>query len=181
MGTQRIPGKLIVDTNVPVTANRAVDVDDIQTKEMAACVLSCVEAIETVMARGGLILDADNEIFDEYRRHLSLKGQPGVGDMFLKWVHDHQWNLPAEDRVKLHKTGEDYDDFPEHEGLLDFDRADRKFIALAHAHPARPEILQALDSKWWGWKGALRECGIQVRFLCPECIAETFEAKKGKT
>jgi len=39
--------------------------------------------------------------------------------------------------------------------------------------------LQAVDSKWWGWKEALSECGIEVIFLCPDDIAEKYAKKIG--
>ncbi len=38
-------------------------------------------------------------------------------------------------------------------------------------------MLQATDSKWWGWRDALADCGITVEFLCPEQIQETYERK----
>lgn len=68
-------------------------------------------------------------------------------------------------------------EFPDHEGLKDFDISDRKFVAVANAHESKPPILQATDSKWWGWKAHLAQCGITVQFLCPEEIAETYERK----
>ena len=49
---------------------------------------------------------------------------------------------------------------------MNFDKSDQKFIAVAHAHPDKPVILQSSDSKWWGWKDALSEVGIDVQFLC---------------
>jgi len=58
-----------------------------------------------------------------------------------------------------------------------FDKSDHKFVAAANAHPAKPPILQATDSKWWGWKDALMEVGITVQFLCPE-YAEVKHAEK---
>jgi hypothetical protein len=99
-----LPKKCLLDTNVPKTANLAIDPAAIPD-ELAGCVLTCVEAVDHVVKRGGLVMDAGNEIFDEYRRHLSMSGQPGVGDRFMKWVHDNRWKLPAKDRVVITKGG----------------------------------------------------------------------------
>jgi hypothetical protein len=67
-----LPKKCLVDTNVPKIANLATkpnpdsDVSD-------ACVLACIEAVEHVIKKRGLIIDAGDEIFDEYRQQLSMK------------------------------------------------------------------------------------------------------------
>jgi len=152
----RLPKKCLVDTNVPVNANLATKPDP-ESDVPNECILTCVEAIEHVIENRGLIIDSGNEIFDEYRQNLSLKGQPGVGDRFLKWVHDNRWKLPDNNRVTITSRGDSYKEFPDHTGLSDFDRSDRKFVAVANAHPEKPPILQSTDSKWWGWKYALEE------------------------
>ncbi len=175
----RFPKKFLVDTNVPKTANYALNPADI-TDELAGCILACVEAIDHVVKKGSLVLDAGDEIFTEYRNHLSMSGQPGVGDRFMKWVHDNRWSFPDADRVIITKNGESYDEFPDHDGLSDFDNSDRKFIAASNAHPAKPPVLQATDSKWWGWKDALDEVGITVHFLCPDYAEAKYAEKMGK-
>ena len=53
-------------------------------------------------------MDAGDEIFNEYRQELSMKGQPGMGDRFMKWVHDNRWKLPIADRVEITKNGNTY-------------------------------------------------------------------------
>lgn len=170
------PKKCLVDTNVPKTANLALDPENIP-EELNQCVLACIEAIDHVIKKGGLVIDAENEIFDEYRKQLSLKGQPGVGDRFMKWVHDNQWKFPEADRVTITKNGESYDEFPDHAALINFDNSDRKFVAVANAHCAKPTILQATDSKWWGWNDALVEVGIPVCFLCPDYVKKKYAEK----
>ena len=160
----KLPAKCIVNTNVPITANRAGDPAGVPD-ELVACVQSCVEAITLVMQNGGLVLDAGGEIWDEYRSHLQLRGQPGLGDLFLKWVHDRQWGFPPEDKVEITRSGLSYQEFPDHKRLAGFDISDRKFIAVANAHPSKPAILQATDSKWWGYRQYLAEAGIEVKFL----------------
>ena len=54
-----------------------------------------------------------------------------------------------------------------------------KFLAVAAAHEEHPPILQAFDSKWWGWRDALAQVGISVHFLCKHEIAEKHAAKMG--
>lgn len=174
-----LPMKCIVDTNVPKTANLASAPDNIPD-ELTCCVQACIDAVEYVIRKGGLVIDAGNEIFNEYRQQLSMSGQPGVGDGFMKWVHDHRWSLDESDRVTITKRGCSYIEFPEHDGLTDFDNSDRKFVAVANAHGERPPILQAGDSKWWGWKDALAEVGITVRFLCPKYAKTIYDRKMGK-
>jgi phenylpropionate dioxygenase-like ring-hydroxylating dioxygenase large terminal subunit len=142
------------------------------------CVLACVQAIEHVIKKHGLVIDAGDEIFDEYRDQLSMKGQPGQGDRFMKWVHDNRWSLPASQRVVITNNGDSYDEFPSHEGLGNFDRSDRKFVAVANAHPQKPPILQATDSKWWAWRDALAQVGIAVHFLCPDYVRNKYADKK---
>ncbi|MGE4192450.1 MAG: hypothetical protein AB7E51_03605 [Pseudodesulfovibrio sp.] len=173
-----LPDKCLVDTNVPKIANLALAPGDIP-QELAGCVLACVEAVEHVIEKRGLVIDAGDEIFAEYLHQLSLKGGPGMGDRFMKWVHDNRWTLPDSDRVSISQNGDSYDEFPVHEGLNDFDRSDRKFVAVANAHANKPPILQATDCKWWGWKDALAEVGIIVEFLCPGYIEVKYAEKIG--
>lgn len=175
-----LPKKCIVDTNVPKIANCANNPANI-TDELTYCVLACVDAIDHVINnKGALVIDAEDEIFEEYRRQLSMSGQPGLGDIFMKWVYDNRWSFPAENRVTIHKKGSSYYEFPVHEGLDKFDKSDRKFIAVANAHSSKPTILQATDSKWWGWNAALKDVGITVQFLCPEYVKAKYKEKFGK-
>lgn len=168
----------VVDTNVAITANRATDPE--LPPELIDCVSACVEAIISITSGGGLVLDAGDEIFDEYRRNLSLSGQPGQGDIFMKWVHDHRHGFPSENLVAITPIRESYEEFPDHPGLKDFDLSDRKFVAVANAHPAKPVILEATDSKWWGWKEALENAGVTVKFVCKDWIEKKYKEKMGK-
>lgn len=170
--------KCLVDTNVPKTANLATQPDS-GSDVSHACILACIEVIEQVIKKRGLVIDAGDEIFDEYRQQLSMKGQPGMGDAFMKWVNDHRYNLAYCDRVPITPNDASYNEFPVHDGLANFDQSDRKFVAVANAHPAKPPILQATDSKWWGWNAALVEVGLTVQFLCPEYVETKYAEKIG--
>jgi hypothetical protein len=170
-----LPPKSVVDTNVPKTANRALDPE--APAELLPCIGACITAIEHVRTTGGVVIDEGDAILSEYRRQLSLKGQPGLGDAFVKWVHDHQWQLAPFDRVAITCEGDSWREFPDHPGLAAFDPSDRKFVAVASAHPESPPILQATDSKWWEWRSALAEAGVAVRFLCPEFVRAKHAGK----
>jgi hypothetical protein len=177
--TKRISPKAVVDTNVPKTANLSNNPASI-SDDLVFCVAECVNAIENIIKKGGLVMDDGNDIFDEYRKQLSMSGEPGIGDKFLKWVHSYRFGFPSSDRVPITKNGDSYDEFPEHEALRDFDTSDRKFVAVANRHADKPPILEATDSKWWGWKEALKESGISVSFLCPDYIRTKYQEKMGK-
>ena len=164
--------KYVVDTNVPITANCVPD-----TEVSAELVLACVEHIEQIVNNGGLVLDREGEIFNEYSDNLSAQGQLGVGNKFFIWIANNQWYENKVTRVEIHKNEDSYEEFPEHPDLKNFDISDRKFVAVSNAHPDKPAILEATDSKWWGWKDALKEVGIEVRFLCPEYVEKKFKEK----
>lgn len=148
---KKLPSKCVVDTNVPMTANLSLAPD---------------------MIPQGLVED-------EYRQNLSMKGQPGVGDRFMKWVHDHRWSFPDGDRVSITKDGASYSQFPSDARLTGFDPSDRKFVAVANAHPQKPVILEGTDSKWWGWKDILADNGINVHFLAPDYVRAKYAEKLG--
>ncbi|TBU69198.1 hypothetical protein EG355_15615 [Serratia marcescens] len=176
----KIPKKYLLDTNVPKTANLAV-VNDGITPENVKCVKGCIDLIEKITSSKscGLVLDSSDEIFNEYRGQLNLGGSPGQGDVFMKWLHDNRWSFPNQDRVNITKVNDTYTEFPQHPGLTNFDISDRKFVATSHAHPDKPCIYQAADSKWWGWRVALLETGIEVNFIDEEYIETIYNRKMG--
>lgn len=173
------PNLCLVDTNVAKTANLAIqpNPDSDVTDE---CVKECINAIEHITKKKGLVIDAGDEIYDEYRQQLSMSGQPGMGDAFMKWVHDHRYNPEYCSRVAITKNGDSYNEFPVHDNLKDFDLSDRKFVAVSNTHSDKPPILQATDSKWWGWNDALQECDIVVQFVCSEYIEKKYHEKMEK-
>ncbi|MGM8715132.1 hypothetical protein [Enterobacter hormaechei] len=81
----KIPNNYILDTNVPKTANLAVGGAGV-TLENYDCVMSCISLLEKITSTKdkGLVLDASDEIFNEYRGQLNLGGSPGQGDAFMK-------------------------------------------------------------------------------------------------
>ncbi|MFA7543281.1 MAG: hypothetical protein WCY84_02800 [Candidatus Cloacimonadaceae bacterium] len=175
----KLPDKFIIDTNIPLTANKIFN-NPKNEKDWMQCAYNCIELLETVVkSKQGLVLDAGDEIFREYGHKLSYKGQPGVGDKFFKWLHDNRYSFPTEDRVEITPQGDTYKEFPDHPGLKDFDISDRKFIAVAYSHSAKPKptIFEATDSKWIGWRKALSEVGIEVNLLCEEYVKSIYKKK----
>jgi len=153
----------VVDTNVLVVANLA--------NEQAGpdCVLNCVDALERIQKKGRLVLDEAMLIFQEYQQYCSFSGQPGVGDAFFKWAHQHLYN---EERCELVSITPDssrgFVEFPSDPKLARFHKNDRKLVATALASEEAPTVLNALDSHWWHYRDALTNNGVKLEFLCPE-------------
>ena len=157
---------VVVDTNVPKVANGFSE----QASE--DCVEICVEKLEQITAgEMKLALDDQRRIIGEYRRQLDPSGQPGFGDAFLKWVEINWTNSEYCDRIEITPVDGpkiNFEEFPDDPALADFDDDDRKFVAVACAHPERPPILQAVDSKWRNFLDALHRNGVTVEYLCED-------------
>ncbi len=158
----------VIDSNVPIVANRCHG-------ESYSCANNCAQALIQLRNSGVLLLDGLGLILAEYRRYLSLAGQPGVGDAFIKWVHDNSGRQDLVTRVPITPRGEapeDFVEFPNNPNLVGFDRSDRKFVAVALSSGRQPPILNATDRDWWDFREALSEVGISISFLCPEQFHE---------
>ena len=158
----------VVDTNVAVVANGNA------AQANPECVIACIDTLLRVRDAGGIVLDDSMRVLKEYMGHLSLSGQPGAGDLFMKWV----WSVQADDarceRVHITPKPQDPDDFvefPDDDELDDFDPSDRKFVAIAAASAHAPPILNAVDSDWADAHAALARHGIDVIFLCPQHVS----------
>ncbi|WP_322487868.1 hypothetical protein [Chloroflexus sp.] len=120
---------VVVDTNVPITANS-------QAKHASlACRLACINALQPIRAQRRIALDDDGLILREYQKNLSLRGQPGVGDTFFKWLWDNQANrqICAKVPITYTKDDQEFAEFPADLRLHSFDRSDRTFVAVARA------------------------------------------------
>ena len=153
----------VVDTNVLVVANQASPQAGPQS------VNACVNKLRTVQ-EGIVVLDDDWRILGEYGNKLN-PGQPGVGDLFLKWVLINQVDPDRCEQVRLtlrSNDQDDFDEFPDDEALKGFDRSDRKFVAVALASKNEPDVLNAVDSDWSNYREELERHQVRIRFLCPE-------------
>src|SRR5271155_2272432 len=78
----------VVDTNVGGVANEKID-EDTRSPE---CILACVKFLTALIRSGCIALDSGWEIITEYKHILNSTGEPGIGDVFLKWVLTNQAN-----------------------------------------------------------------------------------------
>lgn len=157
----------IVDTNVLIVANGR---DCPQASP--ECIVTCAQHLQQIQQHEVLVLDDAWHIICEYTNKVSSSGQPGPGDAFLKWVLTNQANLQRIEKVSITLIGNDeFAEFPNTPALANFDRSDRKFVAVALTHPQKPPISNAVDSDWRDFYSALTQVGVTVEFLCPELLA----------
>jgi hypothetical protein len=168
-------GGVVVDTNVALVAN---DATSAAPEWDAECILACLAAVEEVRAKRRIILDDQDLIVSEYFNRLDRSGMPGVGDAFAKWAWDHRFVEARCARVALTPQGDSFAEFPPSSDLATFDPSDRKFVAAACSFEGEHEILQAVDSKWWGLRDALAAAGVTVRFVWPDGIEALHERKR---
>lgn len=161
--------KAIVDTNVAIVANRK------SAQASSQCIGHCINAIREITTSGTLVLDDGWRIINEYKRNLQQSGQPGIGDAFFKWVLTNWSNKNRCEVVVITQHPDssdptDFVEFPNDPALQNFDRSDRKFVAVALAHPESPPILNATDTDWWYHRTTLERHGIKVHFLCTDAM-----------
>lgn len=164
--------KAVVDTNVLLVANGAHA--DVST----SCVEECVRRLQAMQADGTVVIDDGFRIVGEYLNKNKPNAQKGAGNVFLKWLLQNSANAHRVHAVPLTERSTDcYAEFPDAALEAQFDAPDRKFAAVAHAHPEKPTVWQAADSKWLDWWAALGAKGVRVEFLCPDDACR-FYAKK---
>lgn len=152
----------IVDTNVLLVASNKAP------QSSPTCVLTCIKYLQNFQKSGILVIDNNWLIINEYKRKNSQSGQPDVGDAFLKWVLINQANPKRCEKVTITQIAEnDFAEFPRSPSLEKFDPSDRKFVAVALTHHAKPAIANAVDSDWRNYEQALNEHGVALNFLCP--------------
>ncbi len=159
--------RYVVDTNVPIVANGGP-----KSHASIHCRASVIKFLYSILSSGKIVVDIAGEIQAEYRRHLSPRGQPGVGDLFYQAVLQ---SAPSRiERIHLPKSADDeYIDLPA--ALIDagFDPTDRKFAALGKR--AEAPVANATDSDWLEHRAVLETNGIKVIFICG-CDAAKWSA-----
>ena len=157
--------EVVLDTNVAVVSNGDT--------EQAGwdCVANCVAATRRITDSQILLVDELGLILHEYSRNLNRSGQPGVGDAFFRFIWDNQANERHCRKVKVTPNDErGFDEFPDDPRLSNFDRDDRKFVAVAIASGSAPKILNASDTDWWIHRQELGRHGVAIEFLCPDLM-----------
>jgi len=153
----------IIDTNVLLVASKKAP----QASE--SCELTCEKHLQGLMNTGILVIDSQWLIIKEYMNKNSQSGQPNAGDKFLKWVLLNHTNPNRCEKVSITQIAEnDFVEFPRSPSLEKFDPSDRKFVAAALTHHAKPAIANAEDRGWRRNEQALVEHGIKLNFLCPK-------------
>lgn len=169
------PVRCVIDTNVVATAEGA------NSTAGPKCRLVTAEALLSVMRHGHLFVDDAGSIVAEYLGAVGA-GQPEAGGAFVRWVLQNQWVTANVSRVTITpRTGAPttFHELPAPIAGTTYDPPDEKFLAVAAAHPERPPVLQAFDSKWWGWQDSLTACGVTIHFLCPDEIKAKHQEKMG--
>ena len=152
----------VVDTNVPIVANGRPDKSRGARQPSIECRLATIAFLEALLERGQIIIDLDGEIQKEYRRYLSPRGQPGVGDRFYLQIINSGQRIH---RIELHRRPDGtYADFPTDPALDSFDPSDRKFAACARN--AGAAVAVAIERGWLNHRTALAAHGIDVDFVC---------------
>ena len=155
--------RAVIDTNVlRVAAKQHDDVSD-------ECVETCVKYLLLMHKDGVVFIDDSYKILGEYLKNPPLLKSNETGKKFLKWLLQNQSNPQRVVQVVITETATDwFTEFPDQALQTSFDPPDRKFVAVAHAHPEKPPVWQAADCKWLDWWPALQAKGVRVEFLCPE-------------
>jgi hypothetical protein len=166
---------VVVDTNVPIVANGRAE------QAGPACVSTSIRKLRDIHSRHRVLVDRLGLILDEYRRHLSPRGQPVLGDAFFKWLWDNQANPQVCYQVMITPSGADdetFVEFPTDPRLAKFDPSDGKFVATVLACGEQAPIINATDTDWWDCREALTDHGVTVEFLCPELMTRARNREK---
>jgi hypothetical protein len=162
----------VVDTNVILIANNA------HPEASPECVIACVNRLNELMKSGILVLDDSHRILKEYLNKTTPRKAKGVGDLFVQWALRNQGQTRHVQQVALTELQQHrYEEFPDPVLESSFDAPDRKFVAVAYKHPARPPVWQAADCKWLDWWPTLAVCGVKVEFLCEADICRFYRKK----
>ncbi len=167
---------VVLDTNVLLVADGQAD------QMSAMCKAECAKRLEVVRAGERVVLDRSWLILREYQNKLNASGKPPTpGNLFLEWLLSNQRSNLHVAHVVITPTNAErtkFAEFPPDAALeSSFDPADRKFVAVAHAHPEKPPIVESADSKWLGWEADLLRHGIRLEVLC-RCELEVIRRRK---
>jgi len=149
---------VVVDTNVAIAANGR------ETHAELQCQLACVRRLRDIAFWDRVALDNAGRIFDEYKRHLNWRSQPGVGGQFFKFLVDHQHRADKVLRMAITPDGEEqgFEELPPSR----LDPSDRKFLAVACV--ARATVISATDSDWEEQRELLGQLEVALQQLCPQ-------------
>lgn len=157
---------VIVDTNVLVVAAERQE-DSWSAADVALCSEALLDIAE---GRCSVAIDSSGLIIDEYVQQLGYSGMPMLGQLVAKHLHDRMFDATVCERIDIDIDSDGVATLPDDPGLVGFDPSDRKFAAVALAHPHHPPVWNAVDTDWWLYRDALARVGVSIRFLCEETI-----------
>ena len=118
------------------------------------------------MEVGTIVVDNKDAILKEYVGTITRTGgQEKVGDRFVVHVINHQYGRNRVQRIPVTPIDDDrrgYEELPVNE----FDRSDRKFLAVAVV--ANAVVLNATDSDWHEHEDLMDKLEVEVEQLCPQ-------------
>ena len=161
--------QVIIDTNVLLVAN------NIAPQASEDCILETSHFLTQIKTNGLIVIDDDWLILSEYKHKLNPSGQKlGVGDEFLLWLLRNYTNPQRCRQIKITPINGSFAEFPDAPSLVNFDRSDHKFVAVAIADPKHPPIYNAVDSDWSLPRvtEALATYGVQIVELCPDSLSK---------
>ena len=162
--------KNIIDANVMLLAGTSIR--DIPQDQLE-CFEKSIDFIRQYMkSKSKVVLDDDYRILGEYQNAFHLAKSPNNATVFFRWVLSNSEYFPLQEEPE-----NVFIPYPDDCELQNFDPPDRKYIALSYAHPDKPAIVEATDSKWWGIKQNLGRHGIIVYFIDEEYIESKFHKK----
>jgi hypothetical protein len=154
---------VVIDTNILIVANHQSPKTSVDNES------ACINFLENIKNEGGRVsVDSSYFIFQEYQKHCNHKGQPGLGDAFFKWLFDRQGMSTVCEFVPIQPNETRvFEEFPDDPQLENFDKSDRKFVAVAKKSAFKPFIYNATDSDWYIFSKILAKHDIKVEQLCP--------------
>ena len=171
---------VVVDTNVILVAK------GMAAQASQACVLTCIERLDRIVDGPERVVIDDNwkilGEYSDYEADSTTAARTGWG--FLEWLMRNHENPEQCMKVPITPSvdGTGFEEFPTDPALGGFDPADKKFIDVAvvyeNEHRQKVPILQAVDSKWYGFREAFARNGLIIDFICEANIRLLYERRK---
>jgi len=159
---------IVLDTNVLAIS------EGLNENASEECVDACRRlAIRIQEGKALLIVDDADEIIVEYLRVLQAKKTSGVGVKLARILRQRKYSPDVCRRVPITALDDppgSYSEVPE--ALRDFDNDDQKFLAVAKADSASPQIYAGLDEEWWCRSAELAAAGFDIQFPCSEDLLD---------
>ncbi len=149
----------VVDSNVLINANGGE-----QAEGDEQCRKNCDHALRELSQRAVVAVDERRRILKEYEEAWRrFPGPTGSGFQFYKHISSYLWDERRVRQIAITEAGDDrgFGELP----VNDFDRSDRKFLAVARE--AGAEVLNSTDSDWREHGDLMDFLGVKVQQLCP--------------